>query len=448
MTVAINEDIGLGAISRAGGLPMGDKMEWLKYVEDKLKRDNKLHHQHLMSELGSSLLEEQTNAAGGLNVTLEEELLQNVTDWFIAGGGVLKYVIPTVSKENGLTLVALEDINAEEAVVSTPLQLTMCRLSARNVLIPKKSKYLGEELKKTFEKDEVWGLALFVLHEYYKEVAGSGSKWGPYLLTLRMRSLSTPTVQALQGTRALELLKTWLKNGKDFHFSSSGSDGPCGPISGVCNTKPNERFNQGRFEEEHLRWALWVVQQNAVLVTHSSTGVPFLALVPFFNMVEKRIDHHSSDTSGDVTAGGVFFNMDGRITISVSTLHEEGEVIGIHPGDYSDHEFFMRYMAVPKGLNSNNHVVMSLPGALPHGSEYHICLHMTQEQKDKSGKCRKETSDLMWKMKTLSEWRKVMNLPPRVGELRMWATRLHLYGDDDEEQKRISSNNEVSKGDI
>jgi hypothetical protein len=50
----------------------------------------------------------------------------------------------------------------------------------------------------------------------------------------------------------------------------------------------------------------------------------------------------------------------------------------------------------------------------------------------------------MWKMKTLAEWRKTMNLPPRVGELRLWATRLHLYGDDEEEQKRISSNNEVS----
>ena len=198
LTVAVNEDIGLGAISRAGGLAMGENMEWIKFVEDKMRRDNKLHHQHLMSELGSSVLEEKAHAAGGMNVSLEEELLQNVTDWFIAGGGVLKYVQPTVSKENGLSLVALEDIHTDEAVVSVPLQLTMCRLSARNVRIPKKSKYLGEELKKTFEKDEVWGLSLFVLHEYFKEVAGGGSKWGPYLRTLRMRALSTPTVQALQ----------------------------------------------------------------------------------------------------------------------------------------------------------------------------------------------------------------------------------------------------------
>lgn len=435
LTMEFNEDIGMGAISRAGGLPIGENMEWLKFVEDKMKRDNKMHHQHLMSELGSSMLEEQANVAGGMNISLEEALLQNVTDWFIAGGGVLKYVQPTVSKENGLTLVAMEDINTDEAVVSVPLQLTMCRLSARNVVIARKSKYLGEELKKTFEKDEVWGLALFLLHEYFKETAGSGSKWGPYLRTLRMRSLSTPTVQALQGTRALELLKKWLKDGKDFQFSSTGSDGPCGPISGVCNTKPGERFGtSSRFEEEHLRWAYWVVKQNAVQVMHSSTSQPFLALVPFYNMVDKRIG----------SGGGASFNMDGKITINVQSIHEEGEVIGVHPGNFSDHEYYMRYLNAPKGHNPNNHVSMSLPGALPHGSEFHVCLHMTQEQKDKTGKCRKETSDLMWKMKTLAEWRKTMNLPPRVGELRLWATRLHLYGDDEEEQKRISSNNEVS----
>lgn len=69
-------------------------------------------------------------------------------------------------------------------------------------------------------------------------------------------------------------------------------------------------------------------------------------------------------------------------------------------------------------------------------------------------------SDLMWKIKTLSEWRKQMNLPPRLGDLRyyssiieacvmrfrMWATRLHLYGDDEEEQKKISSANQLLAG--
>jgi hypothetical protein len=32
----------------------------------------------------------------------------------------------------------------------------------------------------------------------------------------------------------------------------------------------------------------------------------------------------------------------------------------------------------------------------------------------------------MWKMKTLSEWRKAMNLPPRLGDLRyyLWCDKL------------------------
>ena len=59
---------------------------------------------------------------------------------------------------------------------------------------------------------QVWGLSLFLLHEYYKEMAGRGSKWGPYLRTLRVRSLSTPTVHALADTRAIELMKAWAKD--------------------------------------------------------------------------------------------------------------------------------------------------------------------------------------------------------------------------------------------
>lgn len=50
---------------------------------------------------------------------------------------------------------AVEDIISGEAVVNVPIKLTMCRISARNVLIKNKGKYLGEELKKTFEKNEV-----------------------------------------------------------------------------------------------------------------------------------------------------------------------------------------------------------------------------------------------------------------------------------------------------
>jgi hypothetical protein len=69
----------------------------------------------------------------------------------------------------------MEDLNAGEPVLSIPLKLTMCRITARNVLIKSRGHYLGDQLKKTFEKNEVWGLAIFVLHEWFKEFNGSGA---------------------------------------------------------------------------------------------------------------------------------------------------------------------------------------------------------------------------------------------------------------------------------
>jgi hypothetical protein len=60
------------------------------------------------------------------------------------------------------------------------------------------------------------------------------------------------------------------------------------------------------------------VKQNAVRVQHTSTGQSFLALVPFFNMVDKRVD----------SGGGVTFDLDGGISIRVGSGHEEGEAVG------------------------------------------------------------------------------------------------------------------------
>lgn len=155
LQVAITEDIGLGAISKSGALPMGDDFKWIKFVEDKIKRDNRIDHQTLLWELGSSVTEAEAARTGGFNISLEKNLMENLTKWFLEGGGKLKYVEPVVSKETGIRLVAVEDMQSGESIVQVPIKLTMCRISARNVLIKSKSKYLGEELKKTFEKNEV-----------------------------------------------------------------------------------------------------------------------------------------------------------------------------------------------------------------------------------------------------------------------------------------------------
>lgn len=210
MAVAFNEDIGLGAIAKSGALPMGLNGEWVGYAEDKLKKDNSLDYQNLLWEVSTEVLEKKFQEQGGINITHEKILLANMKEWFIKGGGKLNYVEPEVTPE-GFKLVATEDIQLGEPVVSVPMKLIMCPQTARNVLIVKKGKYLGEELQKTFEKNEIWGLAIFLLHEYYKEDSGIGSKWGPFIKTLRMRALTVDALHAIKGTVAGELSKQWQK---------------------------------------------------------------------------------------------------------------------------------------------------------------------------------------------------------------------------------------------
>jgi hypothetical protein len=111
---------------------------------------------------------------GGVNVTTEEILTGDLQAWFEKHGGRLNFVTPQVNNRTRArppTLVSTESIEEREAVVKMPFRLIMCRQTARNVLIGKSGRYLGEELSKTFERNEVWGLAIFLLHEYYKEVA-------------------------------------------------------------------------------------------------------------------------------------------------------------------------------------------------------------------------------------------------------------------------------------
>lgn len=182
-----------------------------------------IYLQALLWEMGSEVAEKQQSERGGVNVTVEMKLQEDMQTWFTRGGGTLHFVETNISQEEGITLRATEDILDENQVIMRiPLKLIMCRQTARNVLIAKKGKYLGEELTKTFEKNEAWGMAIFLLHEYYKEVAGTGSKWGPFLRTLRMRSLTTEVLGELRGTKAAQLLREWTKEVSDFMWWSTG----------------------------------------------------------------------------------------------------------------------------------------------------------------------------------------------------------------------------------
>ncbi len=434
--VAFNEDIGLGAISKTGALPMGSEGEWLALAESKLKKDADLDYQSKLWELGNEVAENLQVERGGLNITHEEELLTKMETWFKAGGGKVNYVKPIISKENGFQVLATEDMNGGDAFVSVPMKLIMCRQTARNVLIANRGKYLGEELQKTFDKNEMWGMTIFLLHEYYKEVNGKGSKWGPFIRTLRMRSLTTPVLQEIKGTIAGHMTAQWTKSCDAFMWWSVGIDGPCSPTTGICKVKPLERAGDSRFNIHQIRWAYWIVKQNAIRVKQMSTGLEFIALIPYYNMVDKRLG----------AGGGVTFDLDGSISLRTGELHEEAAPVGIHPGNMSDSEFFLRYFKVPTSPNPHTEIKLSLPGVIPKGSKFHYCLKGTSKERNQDDcKASYRSESMFWKSKVLTEWRQMMNLPPRMQELRMWATRLHLYGGK-EEMALLSSANRVIAG--
>eukprot|EP01034_Spumella_vulgaris_P023794 gene23794-30063_t len=434
--IVFNEEVGLGAISKTGALPMGGDGQWLTLAESKLKKDAGMDYQALLWEMGTEVAENAQIEQGGLNVTYEQELLAKLDVWFTEGGGKLHFAQPTVSRESGFKLLATEDIHESDPVVTVPFKMVMCKQTARNVVINGRGKYLGEELAKTFDKNELWGMVVFLLHEYYKEVAGKGSKWGPFIRTLRMRTLSTPALQSLKGTIAGHLSNQWLKSSDAFMWWSVGSDGPCSPTTGICKAKPLERTGDSRFNIHQIRWAYWVVKQNAVRIKQIATGLEFIALIPYYNMIEKRLDG----------GGGITFDLDGSVSIRAGSQLEDSLAVGIHPGNFTDAEFFLRYFTVPKKENNNNEIKLSLPGAIPKGSKFHYCMKGTAKEQNKDDcKASFRSDSMFWKSKVLTEWRNTMNLPPRLQELRMWATRLHLYGGA-EEMALLSSANQMIAG--
>lgn len=69
-------------------------------------------------------------------------------------------------------------------------------------------------------------LSLLVVRiRHYFVLAGTGSKWGPFIRTLRMRFLSTAVLQELDGTIAAHLSNKWLKGSDAFMWWSVGSEG-------------------------------------------------------------------------------------------------------------------------------------------------------------------------------------------------------------------------------
>jgi hypothetical protein len=350
VAIKIGEDVGTGALARAGAVSKGGEGQWIGLVEAGARRKSKFIHGEMIAQLGTLALENQTFSQG-INRTRHQERYDELVAWAEAGGASMSYLKPVWMSDRGaFRLLASETLGADEAFIKLPMKLMMSQITSRNVKIRKTNGYVGAQLKESFESDERYGLALFLLHEWYKMKNGDGSKWGPLLQTLSVRQLSTATLQHMRNTQVLPILKEWAKKGPELEEFSRSARGPCNGALNMCQTKPKEKVHGGRFDKYMLQWAFDVVQQNAVRVAQKSTGRTFLALVPFVGMMDKRVDGH----------GGAALELDGSVTIRAGVRVEEHQVISIHASNYTDQEFFARYLALPVRSSTHTDAALSM----------------------------------------------------------------------------------------
>lgn len=56
---------------------------------------------------------------------------------------------------------------------------------------------------------------MMLLHEHFKDSTGKGSKWGPFLRTLRVSALTKPIMNEIKGTYAGEMYRRWEEEAED-----------------------------------------------------------------------------------------------------------------------------------------------------------------------------------------------------------------------------------------
>ena len=161
------------------------------------------------------------------------------------------------------------------------------------------------------------------------------------------------------------------------------------------------------------------------------------------------LEKHPVDLEGDVFSGKAktqfVFGLDGSVSVKAGENLHQGDLLAVDPGNFTDPEYFMRYLVVPKEENRHNYIKLTLPGAIPQGSKFHFCMKGTLREQNKDVcKGSYKSESMFWKSKVLGEWRTQMNLPPRLQDLRMWATRLHLYGGKEEMELLSAANTAIA----
>ena len=172
------------------------------------------------------------------------------------------------------------------------------------------------------------------------------------------------------------------------------------------------------------------MQQNSVKVRQQSTGLEFVALMPYYNMLEKTLggemsagmdqsvkmktkikDENGKNNRNDTdvvvekrmwgSGDCVTFGMDGSISIRSPAQRNIGLPVGVSPGNLTDPEFFLRFLTVPPS-NPHNFIQLSLPGAVPAGSKFHFCMKGTlKEQKKEVCRGAFRSESMFWKSRVL-----------------------------------------------
>ncbi|KAK3247894.1 hypothetical protein CYMTET_42624 [Cymbomonas tetramitiformis] len=322
---------------------------------------------------------------------------QAFQEWFAENGGELSGVkySEVRGKVGGMRgLLATADLQEDEPVVTVPLRA--CLSLSVAATIRTSGGWLNQILKDAFEQSEEWGLALILLYEHFQDHhKGGNSRFKEYTRTLRTYELGKKVMQELQGTYAAEFKKVWEEECEtSYQWLSQNL---FGIYSNVFMRDPN-RHQAGPFNREDWRWAFGVVRRRAVRVTRMKSGLQFLALCPFADLIP-----HSGDVLGNIT-----LSLDNLVRVTTSP-HSAGAEVYVNRGPLSDAATLFKYHSVMEGDNPENRALIKLPGV---GGYQKNIVH---------------------RVEMIRKWREEMQLPPRAADLWRAADTLQLYGSQEEQ---------------
>lgn len=416
-SMKVMEDVVNGAISLSGAFPaQTDVQEWVgeakRHRVDKRKHTYRTLFIGIEEGLDPKYLIALHHREGEVAAHNTSSLIQDgakqeeMEDWFVAGGGKMNFAEPahTDSMNSSTRFTGLETLEAvgdQDEVLKVPVELTMSQHTLKMVKY-RDTRKLSDKMKPVFQRNQVWGLTAFFLYEHAK---GKDSKWWPFLQNLRMKLLRKEVVAELRGTSAEGLLKAWDQDAEHMmSFLRKHDSLGCGhDFDNVCGNMDSLA---------KIRWGLAIVRANAVWINRPTTTGRFLALVPYAHLLK----HAPGSTSRMV------LHFDNHIRLHAGE-HPAGVMLGMDKGPVSNCESLLLFHEVPED-NPEDGVRLFLPGVPV------------------------DNHDLYLFLDTLIEWRRLLRYPPKSGDLWDASRKLHLYGDefDEDEEKAMEAANKLLAG--